>query len=542
MEAIKFKRMSILFTALFLVFSFNADAQTFLKKYPYFMSGTSLDNKSNTTMLLSNNNSLVISAIKLNMDSSGLFGTNSTFFKTDLSGNLIFSKTFRNPDETRPSDIVETSDGGFIISGHTNSIDSINGVFSFVLMTDSLGNVMWSKIATGSIGTYGLKVVMINDSICIGTSSYNSPQTGSDIYYYGFNKNGNVLFEKLLRSNGNEGGRSILADNGNAFLLGNTINSFDTVNEFLLVKIGEDGSTQWKKRYHFNGTISNLEGLFIAKKNDSTYAVAGSIYNNSLDFFLCEIDTNGNVLNSRIYDVELYDDITSLSSDNYNGYLINCLTKPVNGPSMFTAISIDSNLNITNAQKVLDSHYGFGTQGPSIIKHNTSVYLGGIQFNNNPITATPFIMKLDSNLTSNCASSQAIVNTYNLPVISTTINLFTFEDSVSFLESKNIFSIDISFSDSTYCSTITGVNNNYEGENTLVFPNPNTGVLTIAFSEFGNKRTVEIVDLAGKVLQSEYLLSSLNTLNLTVLENGIYFVKIMDEFGANEVHKIVINK
>jgi hypothetical protein len=521
----------------------NANAQTFLKKYPYSMSGTSMDNKSNTSLLLTKNNDLILSAIKFNMDSSVTFATYSTFFKTDLEGNILFSKTFRNPDDTRVTDIIETNDGNFIITGHSNSLDSIAGNFGFVLMTDSLGIVLWSKGTIDSSGTYGLKVVMINDSICIGTTTYNSPTTGNDIYYYGLNKNGNIQFEKTLSSTGTESGRSLLANHGRVFLLGNTINSFDTVNEFLIAKIDEVGNTLWTYRYHFDSNISYLEGLFISKKNDFTFTVAGSIYNNNaLDFFLCEIDTNGNVMNSKIYDFELYDDITSLSSDNNNGYLVNCLTKPLNGPGMFTTISVDSNLNVTNAQKVLSSYYGFGTQGPTIIKNNSSVYLGGIQYDNNPISGTPFIMKLDSNFNSNCSASPTFVNTYNLTVVANPINVFTVGNAVNILHDENIYSTDILFNDSLYCPTITSLNNNKKVDGTAVFPNPNNGELNITLSNFDQEYTVEIIDITGNILMKKNLMSSLNVLNLKFLDNGIYFVTIKNNEGINDTKKIALIK
>jgi len=417
-------KIPLLFNLMIMTFILNiANAQSFLKKYPYSMSGTTTDNKSNTSLIYSNNNRLVFAAIKFYLGGP-TWGTYSTFFKTDLNGNILFSKTFRNPDDVQPADIIETNDGSFMITGHTHNMDTIASVFSFILKTDSMGNVLWSKATIDTNGTYGLKVIMPNDSICFGTSTYFNPITGNDIYYYAVNMQGDIKFEKLLKNNGNETGRSLLSHEGNVFLLGNTIYSFDSINEFLMVKLDVNGNPIWKYRYHFSNNSTNLEGLFITKKNSNTLTVGGSIYNGSQDFFLCEIDTNGNVLNSKIYDIELYDDITSLSSDNNNGYLVNCLSKPLNGQAMFTAISIDSNLNITNAKKVLNSHYGFGTQGPTMLKTDSLIYLGGIQYNNNPISGTPFVMRLDANFESICQSQPCIVNTSVSQVVSHPIHFF----------------------------------------------------------------------------------------------------------------------
>jgi hypothetical protein len=453
------------------------------------------------------------------------WGTYSTFFKTDLNGNILFSKTFRNPDDVQPADIIETNDGSFMITGHTHNMDTIASVFSFILKTDSMGNVLWSKATIDTNGTYGLKVIMPNDSICFGTSTYFNPITGNDIYYYAVNMQGDIKFEKLLKNNGNETGRSLLSHEGNVFLLGNTIYSFDSINEFLMVKLDVNGNPIWKYRYHFSNNSTNLEGLFITKKNSNTLTVGGSIYNGSQDFFLCEIDTNGNVLNSKIYDIELYDDITSLSSDNNNGYLVNCLSKPLNGQAMFTAISIDSNLNITNAKKVLNSHYGFGTQGPTMLKTDSLIYLGGIQYNNNPISGTPFVMRLDANFESICQSQPCIVNTSVSQVVSHPINFFSYEGSVDLLQPKTIFSEDILVGDSIYCNTAVDLSNSNNIKNILVYPNPSNGLVTIDLPIGNQDNKVEIIDINGKILFSSHFTETNQNINLSLLDNGIYFIR-----------------
>jgi hypothetical protein len=489
------------------------------------MSGTTTDNKSNTSLILTNNNRLVFAAIKFYFGGP-TWGTYSTFFKTDLSGSIIFSKTFRNPDDAQPADIIETIDGDFIITGHTHTIDTISNVFSFILKTDSLGNVLWSKATIDSSGTYGLKVVMPNDTICFGTSTYYNPITGSDIYYYAVNANGDIKFEKLLKNNGNESGRSLLANAGKVYLLGNTINSFDSINEFLMVKLDLDGNPIWKYRYHFSNSASYLEGLFITKKNDNTLTVGGTIYDSQQDFFLCEIDTNGNVLNSKIYDIEFYDDITSLSSDSNSGYLVNCLSKSVTGQAMFTGISIDSNLNVTNSKKVLNSHYGFGTQGPTMLKADSMIYLGGIQYNNNPIAGTPFIMGLDSNFDTGCASQPCIVNSAVSQVISYPIGFFSYEGSVNILQPKNIFSEDILINDSSYCITLVGESNTLNESNSLVFPNPSSGEIKIEFPLVNLENNIEIIDITGKIMMKAYLTEANKTINISMLDNGIYFIRL----------------
>jgi hypothetical protein len=487
-------------------------------------------------------NKLVLTAIKSFIDT---IYTYSTFFKTDLNGNTILSKTFRNPDDIQPADIIETNDGGYMITGHNHTMDTIASVFNFILKTDSIGNVLWSKTSIDTNGTYGFKVVEVNDSIYFGTSSYINPITKGDIYYYSFNKNGNVKSERLLSGMGTEAGRSLLANNGSVFLLGNTIDSFDTINEFVISKINVNGGSVWSKRYHFNSDSVIQRGLFITKRNNNSFAVGGNLYskiNDISDFFICELDTNGNITNSKIYDIDQHDDITSLSPDSIQGYLVNCLSTPSSVSGKFTALSIDASLNVNKAKQVLNSSSIFNSQGPTILRKNNIVYLGGIQYNNSPVSAIPFILKMDTSFNSNCINPTVSASTYSYPIIVNSISNFNVEQSLNLLQTKSIYSQDISFNDSTYCSGILNIKDNHLNNEIKIYPNPINGIVTIELADNNQNCLFEIYNITGQIIKTENINSQIQKIDLYYLSNGIYVVKLTDKNKTVETRKITILK
>ena len=79
------------------------------------------------------------------------FGTEACYLiKVDSSGNEEWSHLIRGNGNTFCSSIQLTSDGGFIMSGPTGGGPGGGGPQTFLLKTDSFGREIWSRLLTGS--------------------------------------------------------------------------------------------------------------------------------------------------------------------------------------------------------------------------------------------------------------------------------------------------------------------------------------------------------------------------------------------------------
>ena len=74
--------------------------------------------------------------------------------KLDPAGNIQWTKTFGGSGWERGNFVQQTFDNGFIITGYSTSFTAASGRI-YLLKTDSLGNVSWSKIFGGVMGEEG---------------------------------------------------------------------------------------------------------------------------------------------------------------------------------------------------------------------------------------------------------------------------------------------------------------------------------------------------------------------------------------------------
>lgn len=62
-------------------------------------------------------------------------------------------------------------------------------------------------------------------------------------------------------------------------------------------------------------------------------------------------------------------------------------------------------------------------------------------------------------------------------------------------------------------------------------PNPTGENLNITFKSIENKNKIEIIDLQGKVIYTQTILSKNESVNVSWLSKGTYLIRVDDETG-----------
>ncbi|PAU95486.1 hypothetical protein CK503_00015 [Aliifodinibius salipaludis] len=269
--------------------------------------------------------------------------------KFDSEGNKQWVKTYGGKDAEMGTSIIQTSDGGFAITGRTDSDDGdFYGMQKgssdiFVIKLTSKGSLEWTKTFGGPTSDFGSSITQSTDGNLyitgdIQTSSYDKPE----IILIKIDINGNVIWEKTYGGIQRDFGSSIVAtDDGGVALAGNTYSNdgtFDEMNhsgndaysDIFLLKINSTGDIEWKKTYGGSGpdevktiTNTNDNGFIMTGGTKSIDGIFSS--NNNSDnssAYILKVDSFGKVEWTNIYKGSNNEVGNSVTQIMDNGYII----------------------------------------------------------------------------------------------------------------------------------------------------------------------------------------------------------------------------
>jgi len=233
-------------------------------------------------------------------DVSGNHGySDAWIIKLNKSGGIQWQKCFGGSYSDNAYSVIETSDGGFIAAGFTESKDGdVGGNYGksdlWAIKLDSKGNLQWQKSFGGSEDDVATSVVEVKNGgyVIAGYTSSNDIDVGNfkgavDAWILKLSPNGNMEWEKTFGGSGVEYAQSIkpTADGGYVFTGMTTSNDGDVTKTYgsgdlWIVKLDNQGKIQWNKVF---GGRSEDRGSDIIQLKDSAYVVAGFSFSNDGD-------------------------------------------------------------------------------------------------------------------------------------------------------------------------------------------------------------------------------------------------------------------
>ncbi len=127
--------------------------------------------------------------------------------KLDANGNLQWTRTIGGPASEIGNSLIQTSDGGYAITGKTESFGA-GAVDVYVVKLDAKGNLQWTKTIGGENDDRGLSLIQTSDggyAIAGYTESFGAG--GDDVYVVKLDKNGDACCAVSQTSQVGSGGR-----------------------------------------------------------------------------------------------------------------------------------------------------------------------------------------------------------------------------------------------------------------------------------------------------------------------------------------------
>ncbi len=244
--------------------------------------------------------------------------------KTDALGNEIWNRTWGGTNWDCGNSVLQTTDGGFVVAGWVDFASSGNDDVCLI-KTDAAGNELWKKTYGGSSTDRGHSVQQTSDGgfvICGHTYSYDSGY--NDVWLIKTDSSGNELWNKSYGGSEHENGRSVAQTNDGGYIIAGHTETFSSGGyDLWLIKTNSTGDSEWDKVY---GSSSYDDyGSSVQQTTDSGYIITGStIFQsaNSRDIWLIKTNGTGDLEWDQKFDVKIDDRGYSVRQTGDGGYIV----------------------------------------------------------------------------------------------------------------------------------------------------------------------------------------------------------------------------
>lgn len=279
----------------------------------------------------------------------GSFYSDYWIVKLDNTGNIQWQKSLGGSISDWVYSIQQTTDGGYIVAGSSNSnngdVTGNHGGYDYwVVKLYSTGNIEWQKSLGGSDDEWAESIQQTTDGgyIVAGyTNSNDGDVTGNhggygyDYWIVKLDNSGNIEWEKSLGGSGNDYANSIQQTTDGGYIVAGFSDSNDgdvTGNhghwDYWIVKLDSTGSIQWQKSL---GGSAYDYAYSIQQTADGGYIVAGDSDSNNgdvsgnhgqLDYWIVKLNSCGNILWQKSLGGSSGDYARSIQQTTDGGYIV----------------------------------------------------------------------------------------------------------------------------------------------------------------------------------------------------------------------------
>ncbi|WBV61943.1 T9SS type A sorting domain-containing protein [Chryseobacterium camelliae] len=429
--------------------------------------------------------------------------------KTNASGDILWQKSLGGTSYDQGSSIRQTSDGGYILAGTSNSnngdVTGNNGNKDYwVVKLNATGNIQWQKNYGGNNDDIATSIRPTSEGgyIVTGYKSMAPPtMVGGDRKYWvvKLDSSGNIQWQNTYGGENWEEAYSIEQTTDGGYIVAGYSSSLYTyvignhgAEDYWIIKINAAGALEWQKSL---GGTSSEKARAIKQAQDGGYFVVGHSFSNNgdvtgnngdKDYWVVKLSATGNIIWQKSLGTSLWEEAVGVDSTLDGGCVV---TGYAHTPKDGSPNNIDYWVLKLNSSGNIEwqNYYGglLTDQASSIQKTSDGGYiLGGFSYSGPTGSTDYWIIKLAGN------------------------QLSTHENN-----SKN---------------------------NISIYPNPAKDFVTI--SHLPNETTISILDLSGRKIFNKKYAEAKVSMNISQLTNGTYIIQVDDQEKTILSEKLIIKK
>ncbi|MBK0403509.1 T9SS type A sorting domain-containing protein [Adhaeribacter sp. BT258] len=275
--------------------------------------------------------------------------------KLDSNGNIVWNKSFGGTGVDRLYSIQQTFDGGFILGGSSTSgangdkSQSNKGAYDYwAIKVNINGNKQWDRTFGGTEYEYLRSIIQTSDGGYLlggeSDSGLNNDKSqasrgGFDMWVIKLDPIGNKIWDKTIGGSSNDYLRSLIQTKEGGFMLSGFSDSpisseksqsSNGGNDYWILKLDPNGNITWDKTFGGNNEDilfsieqSSDEGFILAGHSNSNISIDKSqVTQGAYDFWVIRLNKTGNKVWDKTIGGSNNDLCFSMQRTSDNGYIL----------------------------------------------------------------------------------------------------------------------------------------------------------------------------------------------------------------------------
>jgi len=221
--------------------------------------------------------------------------------KTDADGNRQWEYTYGTDHNQIGNDVAQSADGGYIITGWTSTSETSKAAV-YMIKTEDDGDTVWTCTIDGTESDEGNAVLALAGGYLVAGATASVHLRNDDLYLLRFDADGDTLWSLAVDAQGNNWAEgAALAPDGGFVMVGWGTLGIDSGYDLYAARVSAAGSLEWQKTY---GGPQYDAAFDIENTSDGGFIVVGHYglpdYNGNR-LYLVKLNGYGNEVWSQYY-------------------------------------------------------------------------------------------------------------------------------------------------------------------------------------------------------------------------------------------------